>query len=655
MSKSAPAGSVLCRSMADTVPIFNRLADPTTKLVIYDSETNGLDYKTCVVVGHVITFGPAPQDTYYVPVRHGGEGNVTIAKETSYAKPLSHPFEKKLAGHMLDPRIHWVGHHFMFDLRMLGNHGLRVAGRVECTQVNAAILDEFAPSYSLEASCIAMNTTPKLGKELYQHLAMKFGGEPSRAQMANFWKLSGSDMIGFDYVTGDGTSTWELYHSQVAEIERQQMDHIRKLESDITRVVYRMTTRGIRIDREALARQQEMVAAKLKEARKLLPENFSVRSPLEMKQILIANGITEDQWPRGEPTAKMIEKGITIGNPSFNEAFLRQSPIGRAVLVVRKYEHLENSFLTPMAERHLWPDGRLRATFNQTANDDFGTVTYRFSCNDPNLQQNHKRNQELGEISRAPFVPDEGDVWLDADLAQCEPRLLAHYSQAKVLVDGYLATPPVDAHSAVAMAAFGSAEGDARESGKRINQTLITGGGKAKIITMLGAEGAKLYDDYFRALPEIKDFQQSAKNVFKRRRYLVSLLRRRMRLKNSNEDYKAVNRILQTGNADVIKKGMVDIDAHYESTGDQCKLLNTVHDSLSSSVPDTREGREISEYGLRLMTDFGPGRTVELTIPQAADYAYGKNWAEATYNKKGRIMIGEKADDPWYAEHKRNA
>ena len=79
------------------------------------------------------------------------------------------------------------------------------------------------------------------------------------------------------------------------------------------------------------------------------------------------------------------------------------------------------------------------------------------------------------------FVPDEGMIWASVDYSQCEPRLLTHYSKCKVLLAGYLSEPYVDAHTAVAKAANID-----RTSGKRLNQGLLTGMGKAALVEELG-------------------------------------------------------------------------------------------------------------------------------------------------------------------------
>src|SRR4051812_1369677 len=48
--------------------IVNRLK--ASQQVVYDSETSGLDWRKNHICGHVFSFGPAPSDSYYIPVRH---------------------------------------------------------------------------------------------------------------------------------------------------------------------------------------------------------------------------------------------------------------------------------------------------------------------------------------------------------------------------------------------------------------------------------------------------------------------------------------------------------------------------------------------------------------------------------------------------------
>lgn len=624
-----PGQPTLVTTLAEAMAVLDRLR--TAPLVVYDAETDGLDWRVKRIVGHVFTFGSAPRDTYYIPVRHGADylaGNII-----DHPDKCNHPFEVALNEISSTRRdLHWVGHNFIFDLMFLFGHGVTVVGTVEDTQVNDTLLDEHAASHSLEASCQHAGTTEKKGAELYKYLAQKFGGAPERKQMGNFYKLWGRDPMGFDYAAGDGTATWDLYQAQILACRADTFDDgegnlepIRILESKVTRVVYRMMKRGIKVDVRRLYEVISIVEDKLAEAYKALPKDINVNSPGQVKRFM------EDQGMSGWP---LTEKG----NPSFDEEWLKTNAPGRAVLVVRKYAHLLSGFLLPLRDTHLF-NGRVHATFHQMANDEFGTITGRFSCSGPNLQQVHKRNKEMGKLFRSIFIPDDGLDWIDPDLSQCEPRLLAHYSGSKVLISGYTSSPPVDAHQAVATAASID-----RESGKRLNQTIITGGGKAKLVAMLGESGAEIYDAYFRAMPEVKKLQRRASDKMVARGYVISLLGRKSRLKDSSKGYLAINRLLQCGNADIIKQAMVRIDEEFEAAGDVTALLNTVHDALGmqGNMSDPVHYSLIMR-AMHHMTDYGPDESrysTFLTVPMAADYGIGKNWAEATYPDE-KLTYGE--------------
>jgi DNA polymerase-1 len=621
---------ILVANMEMAGGVLNRLRDPQTKTWVYDAETTGLSWKTDRIVGHVMTFGPAPSDTYYVPVRHGE--NYLSGNILEHPDKLHHPFEQELNKILSTRRdLHTVGHHLMFDLMFAHSHGIDFIGTMEDTEVNDALIDELASSHSLESACKRAGTEAKLGKELYVYLANKYGGPPERrSQMGNFWKLEGHDPVGFDYAAGDGVATWGLYEKQLEVLNREfdeeknTLNDMRMLESKVTRTIYRMTRRGVRIDISRLNEVIQIVEDKLAGAQKVLPPGLNINSQAQIRKILEAEGI--GGWPMTAPTPRFPQ-----GNPSFTEAYLKTIPLGKEILVVRKYLNLLNSFALPMRDQHTYL-GRIHSTFTQMANDEFGTITGRFSSSQPNLQQVPKRNKELAELIRSCFIPDDGLDWIDADLSQCEPRLLAHYSNARVLVEGYLASPSVDAHSAVAQAANID-----REDGKRLNQTLITGGGKNKIIAMLGAEGASIYDKYFEAMPEIRRLQKNASLTLQQRGYIRSLKGRLARLENSSKAYLAINRLLQCGNADIVKEAMVRIDELFEANGDVVMMLNTVHDALAfqGDMADPHHMSLIQE-ALRIMTDYGPedsGRSTYLRVPMVADYGVGKNWAEATYPK----------------------
>lgn len=589
------------------------------KVFVWDTETNGVDWRIHHTVGHVLTFSADPRDSFYLPTRHANGGNLDHDKVIGCIK----------AGLKRNPQVAVRWFNAAFDLKMLANDGIDHSefGSLEDGQINQFLINEFLGSFSLDRCCLEMGVQAKKGAALYDYLAAIFGGAANKDQMQNFHKLHGQDPMAIEYATGDGTSTWQLIDAQQQALDNDDLRQIWGIECRLIRVLHRMTLRGIRVDEEHLDRVIKLVSKKRAEAQAALPDWLNVRSSKDMQRYFSEAGITD--WPT---TPK--------GNPSFPEEWLITNEPGRLIVTDRKLRTLEDTYLRPLRERHLWK-GRVHTTFNQTRGEEFGTVTGRLSSNDPNLQAVHKRDKLLGSIYRYTFIPDEGYDMGTADYRQIEPCLLAHYGQVRVLLDGYLADPPIDAHTKVA-----DVTGMDRESAKRLNQALITGAGQAKCVMMLRApsedypqgrtphDALRIYEDYFRQMPEIKRLQRHAANVMISRGYVRSLLGRRARLDDVRFAYKAVNRLLQCGNADIIKMAMVEMDEYYRSEADVVQLLLTIHDDLVQQWEQTVRARKVYDEGLRIMQDFGPGKSVHVEVPIRVDAKVGRNWAEATYGEE---------------------
>ncbi len=207
-----------------------------------------------------------------------------------------------------------------------------------------------------------------------------------------------------------------------------------------------------------------------------------------------------------------------------------------------------------------------------------------------------------------------------------------------------MAAPSVDAHTAVAVSMYKSKGWDdwdknekkaKRENAKRVNQTLVTGGGKKVIVEKYGVdpkEVDQIWNDYFGAMPEIKALQNKASNRMRQQGFVFSLLGRRARLRDVNKSYVAVNRLLQLGNADILKQKMVETNELIDSTGADIDLLNNCHDAFDFQFPEGERAR----YNdiLRNLTMFGPDDAIPLTIPMEIDAGEGKNWAEATWGEE---------------------
>ena len=598
------------------------------KALSYDTETSGVDWRVNSPIGYVV--GPSSADVgtstvqaehvVYVPVRHGGGGNLPGGQPMQNPDDpfVQHPFEKELVKAFEDRRrlgLPVVGHNLKFDAHFSANAGILLGRDMVCTQNNAAILDEYARSYSLDNCAQAMGVEAKKGEELYAHMARLFGGTAARSQMANYWRLAGNDPIAYEYAVGDGVTTIQLWEKQVKQIEEEDLQRVYELESQLIWTVFRMERTGIKIDEDRIGQLREATEQRISEMLRDLPIGFNTRSPVQMKKLMEDNGFTD--WPTTEK-----------GNPSFTEKWLKKNPVGQKIVTIRQASNLLNSFVNPLAERHMYK-GRVHATLNQLKSDDKGTISGRFSCSDPNLQQVPKRNKDLSKPFRRLFVADEGWTFWERDFSQCEPRLFAHYAQDPNLLEGYNSEPFEDMHTMTAKLL--DVERD--PTAKRMGMGILTGMQRDSLAGHMGCTVSEAEDyirRFFKAYPTIQTFQNKAKLRLKNRGFVHTLLGRRCRLESARFAYRGTSKIIQGGNADITKYKLLEMDRYCEDNGDKCRVLMTVHDSYNGQYENSEEGRRQFAEILRIMPEV-ECEPFNLTVPFVIEGFEGADWAEASF------------------------
>ncbi len=431
MPKQARRGTAQSRvNQADATlqTVLNRLDDPAQgKELAYDTETSGLSWREHHVVGHVVTFGPRPDASYYVPFRHGGGGNVGGLSgpqtPTGWNGKLA-PGEQALLDRVFRPGRRIVGHNLAFDLkfdyRLIGEQAFEP--QFEDTMINAPLINEFGGKFSLEACANRWGVQAKKGAEMVAYLRSLFPEIKSdREAMGHYWRLSGDDAMGVGYAIGDGTTTWQLRDAQMVDIRKPveyrrvkgepqytTLEKVWDVESRLIRVLARMTCKGIKVDVGYFEALRDKLNTQISDLMQEFPdpENASAQSPSDVRWYMEKHGVTD--WPMTPKTNK----------PSFPESWLKLSEPGRRIVAMRQVFHMRNSFITPLLEEHIW-NGRVHANFNQLRGDDYGTIIGRLSSDSPNLQQAHKRDPVRGRMLRTGFIPDDGMVFAEADYRQC--------------------------------------------------------------------------------------------------------------------------------------------------------------------------------------------------------------------------------------------
>lgn len=608
-----------------------------SRLVFYDTETSGLDERRNHVVGYVLKAHQSP-NSYYVPVRHHGGGNLPgcrVPETPEGWRGDLHPFEVEFAkvarsnGHR-----RWVGHYLDFDMKMSDRHGIHLEGDLEDTMLNAALIDENQRSFSLDAVAKYMEVTAKKGDELYEYIIDTLGlPDAIRAQprksMEHFWRTNAAEPVVYEYAAGDDITTEELWAEQQKVLDEEDLRRVHGIECRLIRTIFRMTRRGVRIDEDQLDVVSRKFQQLIEDRKRSFPPGFKSNAPTQMKAFL-AHRIDEN-WPRNPVTkAQRIkaEKDGTdpVGALKFDEKTLMKVPEGRDIVLVRKMEHAESSFTGPMKNEHLF-NGRVHCSFNQMKKDDYGTVTGRLSSSRPNLQQVPKRDKIIGPLYRTIFLPEEGHYWDTNDYKQQEYVVFADYTRDPALVAGYSQDPPVDIHSVVAEM-FG-VERD--PTAKRLNLGILYGMGKDALAGHVGcsvAEAIAYKRRYQEKFPSGPGFLDKAGKRAKARGWVKTYLGRRRRF-TPEFAHKAGNAVIQGSSADITKTKMVEVDEFFASEGDLAFLMLQVHDALDLSIPIGMDW--LGNEARRIMKSFGENDVIKMGVPLGVDSGQGPNWSVATY------------------------
>lgn len=613
---------------------------------VIDVETSGLDWRRNHIVGYVLTF--PGENSYYVPVRHAGGGNLPGCRVPMTAdgwKGDLHWFEIELATICNETPRHWIGHNFIFDLRFCRRHQIELYGTFEDTGINAPLIDENAFSYSLENVAKREEVQAKKGHDLYEYMAQQFGGKPERKIMSEYWRTNAAEPIVWQYAAGDGVTTEEVLFKQRPQITQEDdqgrsLAKVHNVECRLIRTLFRMTSTGVVIDEDRLHRADKLFEERARRAGANFPKDFNSKSPKALKAYLGDEGLglIDDNWPRNEPTAAELKKARAegrqpIGALKFDEATLKLVPQGRDIIEFRQVTNARSLYTQPMMHRHLF-NSHVYCDFAQMASDDYGTISGRLSCYDPNLQAVSKRNKKIGPVYRACFLPDPDCTWEDRDYKQQEYVVFTDYTGDPNLMAGYAADPQVDIHSTVA-----EMLGVERDpTAKRMNLGMLYGMGVVKLAISLGVsiEQAKRWMAlYHQKFPYAKKFLRGAEMKARARGYVFTYLGRRRRFPNPQFAHKAGNGIIQGSSADITKLKMVEIDEYFASEDDYCRLMLQIHDSLSWSAPKDERGRKMTAEADRIMTDFySENAVIKLRANLAVDAATGDNWAEATWGRE---------------------
>ena len=580
--------------------------------------------------GEIIGVALAVDDwSGYYPIGHR-EGNLDKRIVLDYVKDVCKANNTK------------IFHNAMYDVCWLKAYGIKINGHIIDTMVMASLIDENRLFYSLNS--VGFDYLGEVKDEKALTDAAAAAGIDAKSEM---YKLPAMDVGA--YAEKDAALTLKLFKELSRHIQKQNLEKIFDLETQLFPCLVDMKFKGVRVDIEAahtlkqqLIKEENLLILSVKEETGVEPQIWAARS--------IAQVFEKLKLP--------FERTAKSQAPSFTKNFLSEHPhpLVQKIAKAREINKAHTTFIdTILKHEH---KGRIHADINPIRSDQGGTVTGRFSYSNPNLQQIPARNKDLGPKIRSLFLPERDHTWGCFDYSQQEPRLVVHYAattdpikfdESVSAIVKKFESNSVDFHQTVADMAKIS-----RTQAKTINLGLFYGMGKAKLQAELGlstkSEAENLFNQYHNNVPFVRELMNMTSQLAQKSGSIGTLLGRRCRFDKweiaewnngkftapmSKPDaeaayfakypkatranirramtYKALNKLIQGSAADMTKKAMVDLYkegllAHIQ-----------IHDELDFSIESDAQADKIKQI---------MEQAVDLKVPNKVDYESGPNWGE---------------------------
>lgn len=528
-------------SVADKISLMEVADDITV-------DTEGVS----VMLGFSVCFDGLT-DGFYLPFNHA-HSNLTLAEQSKVYE-------------ILHSRRSLIFHNAVHDLRVLARNGFDYRGKFYDTMLMAHWIDEEMIKYSLD------------------YVSQAYGGKPKKmpAIMATIIEQEGWDAVPINWMTyysgNDAFVEHELWNKLMPEFEKQGFEgELWDWEQRFVRdVMGPMIDLGVKVDATFCVREILRGEAEMEKCKKEL--GYSTIGPKALEEIFIKK--------LGLP----VVKETPGGKPSFNkdameeyEILLEKSknPVAQTVLRYRGWQktiganyksYLKfvdgNSILHPGYKLH-------------------GTRTGRLSCADPALQQIPKAsNKDWNGNSKAAFIPrDTYRIWT-VDYSQLQFRMTCSYAKQMDLIEIFN-DPERDIFTEMA-----KEMGWLRDDVKTLVYLILFGGGakraKAAFALLTEEAGAELVNEFHSMYPNIKKVSNQAQQFARRFNYVEYWTGRRRHFpRNPNTKfYRAFNAVIQGGEAEIIKRAMVLLQA--EVCDENCRMILQIHDELAFEITEGME------------------------------------------------------------------
>jgi DNA polymerase I-like protein with 3'-5' exonuclease and polymerase domains len=427
-----------------------------------------------------------------------------------------------------------------------------------------------------------------------------------------------------EYCIQDTLVTEKLYKHLVAELKHQKFDQRSiDLEHKVQAIIAKQERNGFKLDeRKATVLLSELtskLAAIEVEMQSIFPAKTIERVSEKTGKPLKPKVEVFNPGSRKQIGERLIEKGwkpekfTETGQPIVDEGTLEGIDIPEAK-AINEYLMLQKR----VAQIESWlkalgSDGRVHGKVITN-----GAVTGRMTHMSPNMAQVPNSGSPYGEDCRDLWIVEKGYKLVGIDASGLELRMLAHYMQDDAYTNEVVSG---DIHTANQKAAGL----ETRNQAKTFIYAFLYGAGDAKIGKVVGAgakEGQDLKSRFLQNTPSLKELREKVGRIAKNSGTLPGLDGRRLQVRS---DHAALNTLLQSAGAIVMKEALVILNDSLRRAKIDYKFVANVHDEWQIEVEESR-AEEAGQLGAKAIEL--AGISLNMRCPLAGEYKVGNSWKE---------------------------
>lgn len=627
-----PTSTLLIDTEEKAKAAYEKLLDNTGAFTV-DTETTGLwPYRAnnpSRICGLAIGWADTDEHDQYWSFRHAEGQNLPIE--------WLHKILLLLKGREIR------GHNIRFDIHMMlvEQAGYHIPENLRCSQIAAHTANENFHKYGLKelSAVLRGEDAVKASTELMAALKKRKAGKEE------IWKLPAA--IVTPYAIDDlRLHRWLLKWAETEAARWNLLDWL-MVRYQYQCSLIRVEARGMPISVEETKKQIEEIQPKIADYKERL---WKLQLAAGYKQPLNLNSHVQlKEWLKLKSTKKEVLKELI--EASKNGGSPREDL--QTLLDYRFISKAEGTYFRPFLEL-MDSTGRLHTGFKVT-----GTVTYRLSSVEPNLQN-------CSPFVKKCFVAPKGYKYVELDLSAIEPRLAAHYTRDPDLIDTFWQGQ--DFHTTTARKMYKiqgeiEKESKARKDAKVLGLGAIYNLGSYKMARSLGlrhnklangqwerheelvwalnittgeliqkacsdqdpefctCQGKQARKDFFYAIPTLEPTIKAVQATAKRNKYLriplFGTVQRFDKKRARNGWVKSFNALIQHTAAVMLMRIILAVDKLLGDDQD-CQLVGTIHDSIILLVrDDERFNERVSEVKATMESQ------TKLLVPVVADVKVG--------------------------------